>query len=151
MIAQHDDVLGVAALCRQGEVVTPGDRGRVRKLGIDHDDLVVCGLEVAVEPDVDPAGDQLREHILRHGTRLLAIGQHAHRDAAALGSDERLRDAPMGECVCVDENLALRPVDGGDDESVDGVARREGNLDVARRRESARRADNFGRHDQSEG
>src|SRR5205823_10149614 len=47
VVAQYDDILCIAALRGNREVVAAGDRGRSRCLRVDHDHLVVRGLEIA--------------------------------------------------------------------------------------------------------
>jgi hypothetical protein len=61
------------ALRRDGEIEAAGDRRRVRRVGVDDDDLVVRGLKIAVEPDLTrrrrvPAARSVAAR------RLLAVG-----------------------------------------------------------------------------
>src|SRR5439155_3541615 len=101
--------------------------------------------EIAVEPDFDAAARELRQVALRYCTRLLAIGKNSDCNATAPGIDQRLRDFPVRKRIRVDEDFGLRPIDGGDDEVVDGVAGSERELYRTRRRIAAWTGDVRGR------
>ena len=131
----HQYIFRIFELRSLGEIVA----ARHYRISIQHHDLVVRALVLAIQPHCDACGSHHRHLAMPHLLCLLAIGDQPDLNAAMMRRDQRLCNAIMRERKGLHQYLMSRIGNRFNNQARSILTRRERHFQTATRRNRSSR------------